>query len=333
MSTATFGSPIREMIGDAVSPLTLATTVPTTNTSHLVEVQPGYHEVVLYCPNQWKLLLTPKMKHCILYNASTYVDYIARMVDKAVTPVLTLSSMTTTWALYFGFPDQVSGLAWDMTAAVNGNAQLATIYYWKDATVDAWADTSATDNTVSGGKTLAQDGTMTWSVPTDEIPVTFQGSFSGTIADGTGACTGSPVTLVEGVNTITVTTLGNFTVTLPAGMTGIAAGGTAVLTSSPVSLVAGAQTIATSSIGTITLTLITDVPRTEPLYWYKMLVDGALDSATTVERVLGINKSTNYTLMEPGMSYMFSVNTDKVGALQALSVANTPALDIGWVKH
>ena len=51
----------------------------------------------------------------------------------------------------------------------NGTASTLSVFYWKDDTVDAWADASATDGTDSGGATIATDGLVYWTVPTDWI--------------------------------------------------------------------------------------------------------------------------------------------------------------------
>ena len=65
----------------------------------------------------------------------------------------------------------------------------------------------------------------------------------GTCANGTlGRCTGSPVRLVPGSNTVTITTLGDFTVTMPVGTSASAANGSATLVSNPTTCAAAAAT-------------------------------------------------------------------------------------------
>ncbi len=76
----------------------------------------------------------------------------------------------------------------------------------------------------------------------------------GTLANGTGVATSAPITFIPNRNTITVTTLGTFTVTLPTGGTGTATTGTATVTGSPQALVAGANTVTTTTAtGTFTI--------------------------------------------------------------------------------
>uniref|UniRef100_A0A6M3IYE9 Tail protein n=1 Tax=viral metagenome TaxID=1070528 RepID=A0A6M3IYE9_9ZZZZ len=89
-------------------------------------------------------------------------------------------------------------------------------------------------------------------------------SARGTITNGTGIVTGSPVNLVAGANTPTITQAGTFTITLPSvpeAITGTATTGGWTITGSPVSLVAGDNviTVAGGGSGTITITLDTTV--------------------------------------------------------------------------
>lgn len=79
----------------------------------------------------------------------------------------------------------------------------------------------------------------------------------GTMTNGTGVVTGSPVTLAPGANTPTITQEGTFTINLPVGNVGTAETGNWVVTGSPVALVAGNNTItveAGGGPGTITVT-------------------------------------------------------------------------------
>ena len=79
----------------------------------------------------------------------------------------------------------------------------------------------------------------------------------GTITNGTGNCTGSPKRLVPGDNTINVTKVGTFTVSMCAGTSASAKTGTTTVTGSPKACGAGADTTVTTtgSTGTITITV------------------------------------------------------------------------------
>ena len=70
-------------------------------------------------------------------------------------------------AVFIGCPVRADVLNWTISAA-NGTAAVAELYYWNGA----WTDTTMTDNTSVGGKTLGGTGvkTMSWTSQTDEIP-------------------------------------------------------------------------------------------------------------------------------------------------------------------
>ncbi|MCK9601885.1 MAG: hypothetical protein M0R06_22765, partial [Sphaerochaeta sp.] len=89
-------------------------------------------------------------------------------------------------------------------------------------------------------------------------------SARGTMTNGTGIVTGSPVNLVAGANTPTITQAGTFIITLPSipeDITGTASTGGWTVVDSPVSLVAGENsiTVAGGGSGTITINLDTTV--------------------------------------------------------------------------
>jgi hypothetical protein len=67
----------------------------------------------------------------------------------------------------------------------------------------------------------------------------------------------TPATIIVGANTVTVTTLGTFVITIPAGNTGTAASNVCTVQGSPVALVAGDNTITTTGVvGSITVTTV-----------------------------------------------------------------------------
>lgn len=86
--------------------------------------------------------------------------------DGAAATDVTLSSQDT-WAngdaLYVGSHIPFRAVRVDVDAA-NGNASVLTVNYWNGT---VWGTITATDNTASAGATLAVDGTITWTVPTD----------------------------------------------------------------------------------------------------------------------------------------------------------------------
>lgn len=93
--------------------------------------------------------------------------------DDDATTSVTLSSQST-WAngdaLYVGSHIPFRGVSVDVDAA-NGNAATMLVNYWNSS---SWVTITATDNTASGGATLAQDGTITWAVPTAWVTGTLR---------------------------------------------------------------------------------------------------------------------------------------------------------------
>lgn len=98
---------------------------------------------------------------------ATFTDYSVEAQDGSTATSVVLSSLDTLAngdALYVGSHIPFGGVHIDVDAT-NGTASVLTVHYRKDD--GTWADISATDNTASGGATLAQDGTVTWTVPAD----------------------------------------------------------------------------------------------------------------------------------------------------------------------
>lgn len=98
---------------------------------------------------------------------ATFTDYSTEAQDGSTSTSVTLSSLDTLAngdALYVGSHLPFSGVNVDIDAA-NGTASVLTVDYRKND--DTWADTSATDGTDSGGATMATDGSVTWTVPSD----------------------------------------------------------------------------------------------------------------------------------------------------------------------
>ena len=92
--------------------------------------------------------------------------------------------------------------------------------------------------------------------PTQE-DLDYSTEFGATMTNGTGTVVGSPITLVEGVNTVNVTVIGTFILALTKGTEGTAesVGGGGTVTGSPVALVWGTNTIDVSGIGNILITV------------------------------------------------------------------------------
>jgi len=100
-------------------------------------------------------------------SGATFTDYSIEAQDASTSTSVTLSSIDTLAngdALYVGSHLPFSGVAIDVDAA-NGTASVLAVTYSKsDGT---WANITPTDGTDSGGATMATDGSVTWTVPTD----------------------------------------------------------------------------------------------------------------------------------------------------------------------
>ena len=95
---------------------------------------------------------------------ATWTDYSSAAQDEDADTHVDLSSLSTLVngdAVYIGATTAFRGLDVDVDGA-NGNSSVLTASYWNSS---AWTDTSDTDGTISSGKTMGQDGTITWSVP------------------------------------------------------------------------------------------------------------------------------------------------------------------------
>lgn len=99
--------------------------------------------------------------------ATAPTDYSENAQDGDAGTDVTLSSLDTAANLdflYVGSHLPFRGVNIDVDAA-NGTVNAITVKYRKSD--DTWADISATDGTDSGGASMAIDGNVTWTVPTD----------------------------------------------------------------------------------------------------------------------------------------------------------------------
>jgi len=82
--------------------------------------------------------------------------------DGSTATSVNLSSFTSGRALYVGSAIPFRGAHIDVDGANSTGSTVITTSYWNGA---EWVDTSDTDGTISGGISLAQDGAITWTVP------------------------------------------------------------------------------------------------------------------------------------------------------------------------
>ena len=82
--------------------------------------------------------------------------------DGSTDTSVTLSSFAVGRALYVGSAIPFRGAHVDVDGANSTGSTVITVSYWNGSD---WVDTSDTDGTISGGISLAQDGAITWTVP------------------------------------------------------------------------------------------------------------------------------------------------------------------------
>ena len=84
--------------------------------------------------------------------------------DGSTATSVTLSNFAAGRALYVGSAIPFRGAHVDVDGANSTGSTVITVSYWNGS---AWVDTSDTDGTISGGISLAQDGAITWTVPSE----------------------------------------------------------------------------------------------------------------------------------------------------------------------
>lgn len=92
-------------------------------------------------------------------------DYSVEVADGRSSTVAVLDNLGTNEYFFVRAPVPIKSITVTVTAA-NGNASTLTMQYWKGT----WSTVAITDNTASGGDTLAQTGSVTWTAQSDEIP-------------------------------------------------------------------------------------------------------------------------------------------------------------------
>lgn len=105
-------------------------------------------------------------------------------------------------------------------------------------------------NVISDLRAIAPAVFSASTIVPDDPALDYTTQFGATMTDGTGTVAGSPITLVEGENTVTITGTGTFILELEQGTVGTATDGTATITGSPVDLVSGTNTITATATGT-----------------------------------------------------------------------------------
>ncbi len=120
--------------------------------------------------------ITARLQRAFFFDnsAGTYTDVTAAVSERGTTSNATLSSAEADVDfLYIGCAVPFRGVRVNVNAA-NGTASVLVATYRKSD--DTWAGLTETDGTASAGAALAIDNTITWTVPTDWITFSVNGS-------------------------------------------------------------------------------------------------------------------------------------------------------------
>jgi hypothetical protein len=107
---------------------------------------------------------------CYVYDGTVHTDYTAYVNNTVEGQYCNLSGVTTTDKWYIGFSQQVDRIQIYMAAdGMNtGAVSLTAIKYMKNT--GAWTTVgTVTDTTKTGSDILSQNGSFSWTAPTDEV--------------------------------------------------------------------------------------------------------------------------------------------------------------------
>lgn len=154
-------------VGIAVTTTAGFTAFP--NNTQYVALDPYNYEssaavaMVRFCPYLIVLKTTDDF-------ATAPTDYSSNAQDGVATNQVDLDSLNTLAngdALYVGSHVQFAGVNVDVDGShPNGTSSVLTVKYYDGTSgSEGWTDISDTDGTISSGKTMGQDGSVTWTVP------------------------------------------------------------------------------------------------------------------------------------------------------------------------
>ena len=185
--SASYPAPITRIEGET---LALSTTIAS------LGIPVNHHQMVVYNPTEdFRLHLNPALLDAVFFDNSNSsgsqyerASGTGRSLKEDLTDRLELGNGTGTALdsalaadfLYLCFSDIIGGIYIDMSASVNGTDNTMAVTYRKND--DTWTDITPTDNTDTGAS-LAQDGTVTWTAPTDWKRAVLVGPGSNAIVD------------------------------------------------------------------------------------------------------------------------------------------------------
>ncbi len=160
-------APIREIYGEQLS---------TSTTSTPFGVLPGFKRILIESDLVTQMALAPRIQSALVWDGSTQpvnLNDDGNLFDRRETAESTgtlLDSLGTSGRVFLGFDRPSRGVKIDVVSA-NGTASDLTAQYSKNDST--WAGLTETDGTDTGAS-LAQDGSVTWTVPTDWDKVALQ---------------------------------------------------------------------------------------------------------------------------------------------------------------
>jgi len=98
-------------------------------------------------------------------SPATYTDYTDEVSDGSSATHLPADAMGTDDYIYIGRATKFSRLTVDVGSNVNAEASVLSAEYSKGSS--SWGSLTITDGTTDGGATLAKDGAITWTNPSD----------------------------------------------------------------------------------------------------------------------------------------------------------------------
>jgi len=153
---------------------------------------PGFEtkQALIKCPSaDFRLHINPALIAALYYDASNsagarfektgVTDSLTRdLTDRAANGTSTaMDAAATGDRLYLGFALPIGGIHVEMKTR-NDNSSVLTVNYWNGA----WTSIGASDGTSKQGKTLNQDGDITWDKKTDWRGAHLGGNnFDGTV--------------------------------------------------------------------------------------------------------------------------------------------------------
>ena len=101
----------------------------------------------------------------VFTSPATYEDFTTEVGDGSGTTHLAADALATTGYIYIGSSQKFNRLTIDMGTGVNAIASVMSADYSKAGST--WGALTIADGTITAGATLAKDGAVTWTAPSD----------------------------------------------------------------------------------------------------------------------------------------------------------------------